>query len=55
MKKKRYTEERIAYALRQAESGTAVTEITQKMGVSEPTFYRWKKEDAGLPDVVVKR
>jgi putative transposase len=43
MKHKRYTDEQIAFALRQAESGTAVAEICRKLGVSEPTFYRWKK------------
>jgi len=35
MKRKRYTEEQIAYALRQAESGTKVVEICRKLGVSE--------------------
>ncbi len=48
MKKKRFTEEQIAFALRQAESGTAVSDITRKLGVSEQTFYRWKKKFAGL-------
>ena len=47
MKKTRYTEEQIAYALRQAELGTPVAEVVRKMGVSEPTFYRWKKQYAG--------
>ena len=42
MKRKRFTEEQIAFALRQAESGTSVEEICRKMSVSEPTFYRWK-------------
>ncbi len=46
MKKKRFTEEQIAFALRQAESGTAVSDITRKLGVSEQTFYRWKKKFA---------
>ncbi len=48
MKRKRYTEEQIAFALRQAESGTPVSEIIQKLGVSEPKFYRWRKKYAGL-------
>ncbi len=48
MKKKRVTQEQIAYALRQAESGTPVVEIVRKLGVSEQTFYRWKKHYAGL-------
>ncbi len=48
MKRKRFTEEQIAFALRQVESGRAVTEITRKPGVSEQTFYRWKRKFAGL-------
>ena len=38
MKKTRYTEEQIAYALRQAELGIPVEEVVRKMGVSEQTF-----------------
>ena len=37
MKRKRYSDEQIAFALRQAESGTAVEEICRKLGLSEPT------------------
>ena len=48
MKQKRYTDEQIAFALRQAESGRAVAEICRKLGVSEPTFYQWKKHFAGM-------
>ena len=48
MKKTRYTEEQIAYALRQAELGTPVAEVVRKMGVSEQTYYRWKKQYAGM-------
>lgn len=48
MKRKRYTDEQIAFALRQAESGTAVGKICRKLGVSAPTFSRWKKQFAGL-------
>ncbi len=36
----RYTEEQIAFVLRQAESGTPVAEVIRKMGMTEPTFYR---------------
>ena len=42
MKKTRYTNEQITFALRQAETGTPVKEVIRKMGVSEQTFYRWK-------------
>ena len=48
MKKSRYTEEQIAFALKQAELGTAVAEVCRKMGVSEATFYNWKKKYGGL-------
>ncbi len=48
MKKSKFTEEQIAFALRQAESGTTVTEVCRKMGVSEATFYNWKKKYGGL-------
>lgn len=44
MKKTKYTEEQIAFALKQAETGTPVQEVTRKMGVSEQTFYNWKKK-----------
>ncbi len=43
MKKTRYTEEQIAFALKQAETGTRVEEVCRKMGISEATFYNWKK------------
>lgn len=48
MKKSRYTEEQIAYALKQAETGTPVAEVIRRMGVSEQTFYCWKKVYGGL-------
>ena len=40
MKRKRFSEGQIAFALRQADSGTTIEEICCKMGISEPTFYR---------------
>ena len=48
VKKSRYTEEQIAYAPRQAETGTPVAEVIRRMGISEQTFYRWKKVYGGL-------
>lgn len=53
--KKRFTEAQIAFALRQAESGTSVAEIIRKMGISEVTFYRWKKKYAGLGVAELRR
>jgi len=48
MKRKRFTEAQIVFALRQADSGTSVSAILRKMQVCEATFYRWKKKYAGL-------
>ena len=47
MKTMRYTEAQIGFALRQAEQGTAATEIFQRMGVAQPTFYHCKKKFVG--------
>ena len=48
MKKSRFTNEQIAFALKQAESGVPVEEVCRKLGVSQPTFYRWKKKFDGM-------
>jgi putative transposase len=48
MKASKFSEEQIAYALRQAESGTAVADVCRQVGVSEATFYVWKKRFAHL-------
>ena len=55
MKRKRFTEEQIAFALRQAEGGTPVAEVCRKLGVSEQTFYRWKRKFAGMGVSEVRR
>jgi len=48
MQRKRYRDEQIVYALRQAEGGAKVVEICRKLGVTEQTFYRWRKKYAGV-------
>ncbi len=48
MRKSRFTEEQIAMALRQGEAGTPVAEIVRKLGISEQTYYTWKKKYGGL-------
>ncbi len=55
MKKTRYTEEQIAFALRQAETGTRVSEICRKIGISDATFYNWKKKYGGMGVVELRR
>ena len=48
MKRSKFSEEQVAYALRQAESGTPVSDVCRQLGVSEATFYLWKKKYAHL-------
>lgn len=48
MRKSKFTEEQIAFALRQAENGIKVEEVCRKLGVTEQTFYRWKQKYGGL-------
>ena len=55
MKKPRFTEQQIAVALRQAEQGTSAAEVCRKLGVSEATFYAWKKRYAGMGIAELRR
>jgi putative transposase len=48
VKRTRFTEEQITFALRQAEAGTPVAEVCRKLQITETTFYRWKKKYGGL-------
>lgn len=48
MKGKKHTEEQIAFALEQAETGVSVAEICRKMGIAESTFFQLKKKFSGL-------
>ncbi len=48
MKRKRYIEQQIIYALKQVQAGTSVRALCRQMGVTEPTFYRLKKQYDGL-------
>jgi putative transposase len=48
MRKKRFSVEQIVVILKQAEQGMAVGELIRRVGISEQTFYRWKKEYPGL-------
>jgi putative transposase len=55
MKKPRYTEQQIAQALRQAEQGTPAIEVCRRLGVSEATFYAWKKRYVGMGVAELRR
>ena len=48
MKKKRFAVEQIVAVLKQAEMGMPVADLIRQIGISEQTFYRWKKQYAGL-------
>jgi len=48
MKKAKFTEQQIVFALRQAENGIKVSEVCRTMGIHEATFYNWKKKYGGL-------
>lgn len=48
MKKSKFTEAQIVFAIKQAETGVSVAEVCRKMGISEATFYNWKKKYGGL-------
>ncbi len=55
MKKSKFTEQQIVFALKQAETGVPVGEVCRKMGISEPTFYNWKKKFSGLGTAELRR
>jgi putative transposase len=55
MKKTKFSEAQIAFILRQAEEGTAVAEVCRKAGISEATFYNWRKKYGGLLPSEMKR
>ncbi len=48
MKKSKFTEAQIIFAIKQSEQSVRVEEICRKMGISEATFYNWKKKYGGL-------
>ncbi len=55
MRASRFTEQQIVAALRQVEGGTPVVEVCRKLGVSEQTFYRWKRKFAGMGVAELRR
>ncbi len=55
MKRSKFTEQQIAFALKQAELGIPVEEVCRKMGISDATFYNWKKKYGGLGPSELRR
>lgn len=55
MKKSQFTDQQIAFALQQAEGGTPIEEVCRKMGISQATFFRWKKVYGGLMPSEVRK
>jgi putative transposase len=48
VKRKRFSVEQIVTALKQVELGMSVADLTRRLGISEVTYYRWKKNYAGM-------
>lgn len=55
MKRSKFTEEQIAFALKQAELGISVEEVCRKMGISDATFYVWRKKYGGIGPSELRR
>ena len=55
MKRSKFTEAQIAFILRQGKEGTAVGEICREAGMSEATYYDWRKKYGGLMPSEMKR
>ena len=55
MKRSKFTEEQVTYVLRQAESGAAVEDVCRRIGISQATFYIWKKKYGDLGASEVRR
>jgi len=53
--KKSFTQEQIVATLRAVESGTSVADACRKLGITEQTFYRWKRKYAGMGVAEVRR
>ena len=55
MKRSKFSEQQIAFFLRQAEEGVPVGEVCRKVGISEQTYYRWRKRYGGMMPSEMKR
>lgn len=55
MKKSKFTDEQIAFELKQAETGIKIDEICRKMDISDATFYKWRQKYCGLGPSVLRK
>lgn len=55
MKKSKFTEEQIVYAIKQVEAGVPIAELCRKYGISQQTFYRWRNKYGGLAPSELRR
>ena len=55
MKRSKFSDQQIAFVLRQAEEGTRVEEVCRKAGISQQTYYRWRKKYGTLMPSEMKR
>ena len=55
MKRSKFSEQQIAFILRQAEEGVSIGEVCRKVGISEQTYYRWRKRYGGMMPSEMKR
>ena len=55
MKRSRFSEQQIAFLLKQADDGVSVEEVCRKAGISQQTYYRWRKKYAGLMPSELRR
>jgi putative transposase len=55
MKRSRFSDQQIAFVLRQAAEGTAIAEVCLKVGISEATYYNWRKKFGGLMPSEMRR
>jgi putative transposase len=55
MRKSRFTEEQIIGILKEADAGAQITELCRRHGITETTFYRWRKKYGGLDGTEARR